>query len=50
MKNGYSIEAHESGRFIAWRVTEDNKYRMGSFETYDAADKRIEQAIRILTV
>ena len=50
MKSGYSIEAHESGRYIVWRLTEDNKYRLGSFDTYEEADRRVEASIRLFSL
>ena len=47
MKSGYQIETHkESGRFIVWRLTEDNKYRQGSYDTYEKAFERMSESMK----
>ena len=43
----YKIE-EKSGRFIVWRLTEDNMFRQGSFETKEEANLQVE-ASRCLT-
>ena len=48
MNSDYSIEAHETGRFIVWRLHEDKKLRQGSYGTYAEAYTRIEQSREIL--
>lgn len=40
----YSIE-QKSGRFIVWRLANNNKYRQGSFCTYEEANNRISNSI-----
>lgn len=42
--NDYLIENHkQSGRFIVWRLTEDNRLRQGSHATYEEAYKAMEE-------
>ena len=48
MKSGYSIETHESGRYIVWRLTADNKYRQGSYDTYEKAFERMSQSQAVI--
>ena len=47
MKSGYSIQK-KSGRFIVWRLSNGDKLRQGSFETYELADNKISESIEIL--